>query len=304
MRRRGSPGPGTSATSLAATTSPRPRSTPSISPPTRSDGRGGGRPPHPIGRYWRAALVVFFNYGVDTGTVWRSTPAHEPILWRHVIWDRKSPDREAKERSPWGWLFYRRVKTDKAFYRPMNRVVHAHLRSLMSVDPRLDAPVFLGGARPNARFQALCGLAGIKPRLDIETGEEEPWELKDLRKTCATYYDEHVPESSVEILGHSVGGITYRHYAHRAPLAFRAIMTLPQPSAFSAILRGGGTASARAAGGGSPTLADAAGSDRRALAQFGPMAIRRGDWTPLELFMPGIRGLGGRIEAILRQVAG
>jgi hypothetical protein len=77
--------------------------------------------PHPIDRYWRAALVVFFNYGVDTGTVW----------------------------------------------------------------------------------------------------------------------DEHVPESSVEILGHSVGGITYRHYAHRAPLAFRAIMTLPQPNGFSAILRAG-----------------------------------------------------------------
>ena len=75
--------------------------------------------------------------------------------------------------------------------------------------------------------------------MDIETGGEEPWELKDLRKTCATYHDEHVPESSVEILGHSVGGITYRHYAHRAPLAYRAIMTLPQPSAFSAILRGG-----------------------------------------------------------------
>ena len=54
----------------------------------------------------------------------------------------------------------------------------------------------------------------------------------------ATYYDEHVPESSVEILGHSVGGITYRHYAHRAPLAFRAIMTLPQSTAFRAVLRG------------------------------------------------------------------
>ena len=203
-----------------------------------------GRPrgwdaPLPIGRYWRAALVVFFNYGVDTGTVWKSTPAHEPILWRHVSWERHSPDREVKERSPWGWLFYRRVKTGKAFYRPMNRVVHAHLRSIMPADPRPDAPVFLGGgARPNARFQALCELAGIKPRLDIETGREEPWELKDLRKTCATYHDEHVPESSVEILGHSVGGITYRHYAHRAPLAFRAIMTLPQPTAFSALVQG------------------------------------------------------------------
>jgi hypothetical protein len=76
------------------------------------------------------------------------------------------------------------------------------------------------------------------PRANVETGQDEPWELKDLRKTCATYYDEHVPESSVEILGHSVGGITYRHYAHRAPLAFRAIMTLPQPTAFSALVRG------------------------------------------------------------------
>ena len=67
---------------------------------------------------------------------------------------------------------------------------------------------------------------------------DELWELKDLRKTCATYYDEHLPESSVEILGHSVGGITYRHYAHRAPLAFKAIMTIPQPTAFSALIHG------------------------------------------------------------------
>ncbi len=118
-----------------------------------------GRPrgwdaPLPIGRYWRAALVAFFNYGVDTGTVWESTPAPEPMLWRHISWGRHSPDREVKERSPWGWLFYRRVKTGKAFHRPMNRVVHAHLRDIMPADPRPDAPVFLGGgARPNARFQ-------------------------------------------------------------------------------------------------------------------------------------------------------
>ena len=58
-----------------------------------------------------------------------------------------------------------------------------------------DNPVFLGGgARPNARFQQLCKLADIKPRMNVETGAEELWELKDLRKTCATYYDEHLPE--------------------------------------------------------------------------------------------------------------
>ena len=126
-----------------------------------------------------------------------------------MSWDHQSPDREVKEQSRWGWLFYRRVKTGKPFHRPMNRVIHAHLRDIMPADPRPDAPVFLGGgARPNSHFQSPCKLAGIKPRLDVETGKEEPWELKDLRKTCATYYDEHVPESSVEILGHSVGGIS------------------------------------------------------------------------------------------------
>ena len=57
----------------------------------------------PVGRYWRCALVVFFNYGVDTGTVWKSTPLHEPILWRHISWERHSPDREVNEQSPWGW---------------------------------------------------------------------------------------------------------------------------------------------------------------------------------------------------------
>ena len=195
--------------------------------------------PFPIGRYWRAALVVFFNYGVDTGTVWKSIPAHEPVLWRNVCWRAESPDRDAKERSRWGWLFYRRVKTRKAFWRPMNRAVHSHVKSLLPADPRPDEPVFLGGgARPNARFQALCALAGVRPRTNVESGRDEPWELKDLRKTCVTYYDTDVPESSVEILGHSVGGITYRHYAHRAPLAFKAIRTLPQPTAFLGLARG------------------------------------------------------------------
>ncbi len=195
--------------------------------------------PVPIGRFWRAALVVFFNYGLDSGTVWKSTARHEPILWRHVSWNREAPDRAVKQQSRWGWLYYRRVKTKKTFWRPMNRVVHAHIRSLMPARPEPDQPVFVGGgAQPNRRFQALCDLAGIPPKTDVEKGAEKPWMLKDLRKTCATYYDEHMPESSIEILGHSVSGITYRHYAHRAPLAFKAITTMPQPTAFHTLVRG------------------------------------------------------------------
>lgn len=136
-----------------------------------------------------------------------------------------------------GWLTYRRVKTGKAFCRPMNRVVHAHLNSLRTENHLPNDPVFLGGSsRPNVKFRELCDLAEIAAKIDGDKGEHKPWVLKDLRKTCATHYDEHMPESSIEILGHAVGGVTYRHYAHRAPLAHKAINTLPQPSAFSAWL--------------------------------------------------------------------
>ena len=53
-----------------------------------------------------------------------------------------------------------------------------------------------------------------------------------LAKSFPKVRAEHVPESSIEILGHSVAGVAYRHYAHRGPLAFRAIMTIPSPVVF------------------------------------------------------------------------
>ena len=71
----------------------------------------------------------------------------------------------------------------------------------------------------------------------METGEDKPRRLTDLRKPCATYCDEHVRESSVEIRAHSVGGINHRHYAHRALFAFKMIMILSQQTGFSALLK-------------------------------------------------------------------
>ena len=198
----------------------------------------GWKQPFTVGQHWRTALVVFFNYGVDTGTVFKCASFHEPILWRHVTWTPEPPNGQGKE-SRYGWIYYRRVKTGKKFYRPMNRVVHAHVKHMRHDSIDLNEPIFdAGGSRPNQQFQRLCELANVKPKQDVETGEEKPWLIKDLRKTCATFYDEHMPESSIEILGHSVGGVTYRHYAHRDPLAFKAIMSLPQPTAFNALLHG------------------------------------------------------------------
>ena len=57
----------------------------------------GWKQPLTVGHYWRAALVVFFNYGVDTGTVFMSAAFHEPILWRHVSWRPEPPNGQGRE---------------------------------------------------------------------------------------------------------------------------------------------------------------------------------------------------------------
>ena len=63
-----------------------------------------------------------------------------------------------------GVALLRRVKTDKAFYRPMNRVVHAHIRNLMPEDPRPDAPVFFGGGARRTLASRRCAASPASSR--------------------------------------------------------------------------------------------------------------------------------------------
>src|SRR5947209_20335869 len=47
---------------------------------------------------------------------------------------------------------------------------------------------FLDWVHERARAkEGLCALAGSRRRTNVEAGVDAPWELKDLRKTCATY---------------------------------------------------------------------------------------------------------------------
>jgi hypothetical protein len=53
----------------------------------------------------------------------------------------------------------------------MNRVVHAHLRRLQPPKFVPEEPIFAGGtARPNSVFKRLIALAGIRDKVDVETG--------------------------------------------------------------------------------------------------------------------------------------
>lgn len=191
-----------------------------------------------LGAFWRAALLVFYTYGFDTQTVFPFEPDAAPLRWRDVFDGvEDSPIRHITDVSAFGWLLHVRKKSSKRFCRPMSREVALHLAEIRPPDFGPDEPVFgtSGGCRPNARFQELCKLAGIGPKLDPETFEPSPRVLKDLRKTCATVHQANIPGASIAVLGHSAQQVTLKHYASDEPLAFRAILSLPLPACFRSV---------------------------------------------------------------------
>jgi len=74
--------------------------------------RGWSQSPS-IGAYSRSGLELFFNSGVETGTIWKPTPIHEPILWRHISGDLCATDVRRKDRSQGESIYSRRVTTPR-----------------------------------------------------------------------------------------------------------------------------------------------------------------------------------------------
>jgi hypothetical protein len=197
----------------------------------------------PAGTYWRAALAVWFTYGVDTQTVFAYDKHAVPLLWRHIYWGKQAPDESIDLISEWGWLYYERKKTGRKFMRPMTREVAEHLRVFAPTEFDLDSPVFgsAGGSRPCERFQELVTIANIPKKKEFPSGIEIDWTIKHFRKTCATFHNLNIPGSASVILGHSLGkdestaAVTEKHYTNSLPLEFKAITTLPYPEAFRSI---------------------------------------------------------------------
>jgi integrase len=189
-----------------------------------------------IGACWRAALVLFRSFGLDTHCLFRAVDrAKEVLCWKHVFPPGLPPGRCAKCECEHGWISWRRQKTGRLLILPLDEILAAHLRSIRPADADPQTPIFgsAGGAKPNIRFRGLIQRARIEPKFDLESGAAKPWVLKDLRKTCATV---HGVELGRMVLGHASGSITEEHYANTVPEVLRAIRAMEHPEAFRSIV--------------------------------------------------------------------
>lgn len=205
----------------------------------------------PIGAYWRTALVLFYNLGVDTHTLFPQRGG-EAVRRGDIFLQARSPSRTiriAEQVQPLihGWLYFARKKTGKEFERPLNQAMYEHVKLLLADDDRPDSPllscrgVSAGGCRPNERFGWLIKRARIEARIDLRTRTRHDWNLKHLRKTAGSAHEVAAlsPMRSglggADVLGHSDAKVTHGNYVNAATAVANRIPLLPQPRSFTSI---------------------------------------------------------------------
>lgn len=201
------------------------------------------------GVYWRAALVLLFNFGLDSSTLFPhdAESRRHALRRRHIFPGEQPPSRQKPGMtSPYGWICWRRAKTCRRtgamFEWPLTEVIWRHLEPILADgDPdellmTSRGVCVAGGNHPNVKYRRLCLLAGLAPKLDPITGEARQWDLKDWRKIAAAWADAADYGQAAQLLGHTSDGTTYRHYVDRQIRACRAILNRPQPPSFRSIV--------------------------------------------------------------------
>jgi len=205
--------------------------------------QNGAPAPFSAAVYWRAFLVLQFNYGMRTQELWSYERNCVSIKWRQISWEPETPAPEGSAQNEHGWLYYlpqkqKRFKSDPLVL-PLCETVARHLRSIQppggcDPDARIFPAQFTNVAFYDA-WDAIIEASGVQLKADLKTGERPKIHIKLLRKTCETWHDTHAPGLGEIVTGHAERTVSGRHYANREMRLVEAVNALPQPASFKTI---------------------------------------------------------------------
>jgi integrase len=163
---------------------------------------GRTKPAH----WWRALLVVSFNLGLRSRTIFS-------LRWEHFKRKERVLDIPASI-----------LKGRRDLILPVPDVVFDHL---CGIDGDRELIFEWPGCLENFRkhFHKLQRLAGLRP--------DEFFGLHTLRRTAATNLWKVDPAAAQLTLGHSSINITRDHYANAREVLGKAMDSIPQPESFS-----------------------------------------------------------------------
>ena len=191
--------------------------------------------------YWRALVVMLFNYGARLQDFAAYDTARSPLRWRGddsgVSFDAESPASDAT--SPHGWLWFVPTKTQatkgQPLVLPMPLVVRQHLEQIRGDGEGLVFPFPCNRNLFAETRRKIFAAAGVSPKVAI--AKRDYYLPSDFRKTCLTFHQRACRGIGPFVTGHADQArdrvlIADRHYDNAEYALADHFKTFEQPSSF------------------------------------------------------------------------
>ena len=204
--------------------------------------------------YWRAAVVLYSNFGFRTQELIAFEKTERPLTWSNISTATKTPNLEGLAHNEWGWLDYVPTKQERAGKRqdasepvivPLVRCVRAHLESIRPKNWKPDDPIFpfpFSNADFYATWRVILAQSGVVARVCRRTGKQYDYKIAHFRKTATTLYNNHCRGLGPIVCGHSerdlskvVSDVSDKHYDNPESWLVEQLSSFEQPAAFGAL---------------------------------------------------------------------
>lgn len=192
--------------------------------------------------WWRCALLLYWVYGFRTQELVAFARGMDPLKWSAITFGRETPNPEGTAENPHGWLSYTPQKQKWAKPAPLYLPLTAHtraaldkIRSAMGSAP--DQAIFPWPRGQRDFYQAWKRL---QKSASVRTKSGEPFELKALRKSAATYLEKHHKGLGAAVCGWAARGesnVMKTHYEVTELVLVEKLGSYPLPACFDGIHR-------------------------------------------------------------------
>lgn len=197
--------------------------------------------------WWRCALVLYWIYGFRTQELIAFQVGKTPLTWSAISLGDETPNPEGTATNALGWLSYVPQKQKWAkpepLYLPLTRHTRAavdRLRAAAAIategEPEASRPLF---PWPGSHKIIYRQWNALQTAAGITTKSGAPFLLKHLRKTAATYLENHAKGLGAAVCGwadRNVSGVMATHYAVNELAIVEQLATYPVPRCFDELL--------------------------------------------------------------------
>jgi hypothetical protein len=209
---------------------------------------------------WRIALMLYVTYGFRTQELLSFESVKQPLTWQNIRWHSETPNPGGTAQNEWGWLWYVPQKQKWAkpdpLYLPLTRHARAAINRLAAVagvgpetsDTALLAqpliPIPKSRVNLYSEWDGWCVSSGVLPK-QLPGSLPVHFNIKHLRKTCATLLNRHYPGLAEMVCGwgqregakdDSRSRVALDHYIADEQVLVEKLNSCPFPKCFDDLL--------------------------------------------------------------------